>query len=171
MLKLFFIFLKIGAFTFGGGYAMIPLIEKELIDNEQILKKEEFLDYISIAQSFPGAIAINLSLLIGYKLYKLKGSLLLAFAVLFPSFISIIFISLLYNTDTLGDYIKDFLFGVRPVVCALLLYSSFNLFKRIEKKKVNYLYFLSAFVLVFFFKLNPIILLLLGGISSLWIAF
>ena len=74
LIKIFLIFFKIGASTFGGGYAMLPVIEKELVENSKLISSDEFVDFISIAQSFPGPIAVNISLLIGYKICGFIGS-------------------------------------------------------------------------------------------------
>ncbi len=171
MLKLFFTFFKIGAVTFGGGYAMIPLIEDELVHKKKLLTADEFLDYVSIAQSFPGAIAVNLSLLLGYRFFKVLGSLICTLGVIFPSFFSILILAYLYHLGQNSKFLEGFFYGVRPVVVSLLLYSFYNQFKKIPKNKLNIGFFMIAFTLVSFLHVNPIYIILVGGFIGLWIVF
>ena len=93
LLKMFFSFFKIGAFTFGGGYAMIPLIEEEVVNKNKWIEKEEFMDMLVISQSFPGALAINCSTFIGYKLGGMIGGIIAILGVTLPSFIIILFVA------------------------------------------------------------------------------
>ena len=95
--QLFSDFFKIGAFTLGGGYAMIPIIQSEVVDRRHWLKQEEFLDIIAIAQSCPGVFAINMSVFIGYKLRKLPGALCAAFGTTLPSFAIILLIAMFFS--------------------------------------------------------------------------
>ncbi|KXZ40359.1 chromate transporter [Alkalithermobacter thermoalcaliphilus JW-YL-7 = DSM 7308] len=169
MLELFVTFLKIGFFTFGGGYAMIPIIEKELVINKKLVKSEEFLDYISVAQSFPGAIAVNLSLLLGYKLYKLKGAIICLIGIVSPSFISILILAYYYNLVKDSNVLNGFFYGVRPVIVSLLIYSFFNLSKKIEKNKFNIFFIALSFISVSFLNINPIFVILIGGFLGVWI--
>ncbi|OPJ56316.1 chromate transporter [Alkalithermobacter paradoxus] len=169
MLDLFITFLRIGFFTFGGGYAMIPIIEKELVINKKLISSEEFLDYISVAQSFPGAIAVNLSLLLGYRFYKVLGSLLCLLGVVLPSFISILILAYYYNLTKNSQVLKGFFYGVRPVVVSLLIYSFWNLAKKMDKTKFNIMFVISSFVIVTFLNINPIWVILIGGFTGLCI--
>ena len=90
MLKLFLTFVKIGTFTFGGGYAMVPLIEDELVHKQNLLTQEEFIDYLSIAQSFPGVLAVNISVLLGYKLYKIPGVIVCTLGSILSAFVIVL---------------------------------------------------------------------------------
>ena len=92
LIKIFLIFFKIGATTFGGGYAMLPIIERELVENSKLISSDEFVDFISIAQSVPGPIAVNISLLIGYRLSGFSGSIFALLGTAMPSFLSIVII-------------------------------------------------------------------------------
>src|SRR5690554_4856774 len=96
LLKLFFTFFKLGLFTFGGGFAMIPLLEKEIVDKQEWVDKEKFIDAISVTQSVPGAVAINLSIFFGYNLLGVWGALMAAFAVVLPSFIIILIVAIFF---------------------------------------------------------------------------
>ena len=96
LLKMFFSFFKIGAFTFGGGYAMIPLIEEEVVNKNKWIEKEEFMDMLVISQSFPGAFAINCSTFIGYKLGGVIGGIIAILGVTLPSFMIILFVATVF---------------------------------------------------------------------------
>lgn len=164
MIKLFFIFFKIGASTFGGGYAMLPIIEKELVDNSNLINRDEFIDFISIAQSFPGPIAVNISILIGNKINGIIGSIFSVLGVIMPSFISILIVGFFYIRFRGSNIVKGFFNGVNAVVPALLLVSLISVFEKIDKKYIYYILSIVSFVLVFIFKINPLWVILLGGI-------
>ncbi len=121
--QLFLSFFKIGAFTFGGGWAMISIIEKEIVDKHHWIDREEFLDLLAVAQSLPGILAVNISVAVGDKLRGMKGSLAAAAGCILPSFLMILCIAifltpdLIKNNPTLSAIFK----GVRPAVVALII--------------------------------------------------
>lgn len=121
LFKLFIAFFKIGAFTFGGGYAMIPIIEKEVVDKNHWLSKEEFMDMLAVVQSLPGPIAINSSVYIGYKIAKFWGSLACALGAALPSFIIILFIAIVFTDIQDNPTIEKVFKGIRPAVVALIV--------------------------------------------------
>ena len=96
-LVLFWIFAKIGAFTLGGGYAMLPLIEREIVDNKKWIDRPEFLDLVAIAQSAPGILAVNMAIFVGYKIKGTLGSVVATLGAVLPSFIIILLIALCFN--------------------------------------------------------------------------
>ena len=102
-LKLFLSFLKIGAFTFGGGWAMISIIEREIVDKHRWIEKDEFLDLLAVAQSMPGILAVNISVSVGDRLKGLKGSLAAAFGTILPSFTIILLIAMFLTPDTIKN--------------------------------------------------------------------
>lgn len=167
MLKLFLTFVKIGAFTFGGGYAMVPLIEDELVHKQNLLSQEEFIDYLSIAQSYPGALAINISVLLGYRLYKLPGVLICTLGSVLPSFCIVLVLAYLYFQNTSSKILDGFFKGVSPVVIALILYSFINMFEKLSKSKKNILFLSISFLAVGIFNISPIYLIMIGGVYSL----
>lgn len=120
---LFFTFFKIGAFTFGGGWAMISIIEKEIVDKHHWLKREDFLDLLAVAQSLPGILAVNIAVAIGDKLKGMRGSIVAALGTILPSFTMILLIAvfltpdLIKNNETLSAIFK----GIRPAVVALII--------------------------------------------------
>ena len=96
-LQLFWVFFKIGAFTFGGGYAMIPLIQREVVNKRKWLEEGEFMDMLAIAQSVPGPISLNTAVFVGNKLKKKRGSLVTSLGIILPSFIVILLIALVFT--------------------------------------------------------------------------
>lgn len=121
LLKLFIAFFKIGAFTLGGGYAMLPIIEKEVVDKNHWLTKEEFLDMLAVVQSLPGPIAINSSVYIGYKIAKVWGSLICALGAALPSFVIIVLVALVFTDIQDNPTIERVFKGIRPAVVALIV--------------------------------------------------
>lgn len=123
LLKLFTTFFKIGAFTFGGGWAMISIIEREIVDKHKWIDRTEFLDLLAVAQSMPGILAVNISVVIGDKLRSLKGSLAAASGTIMPSFLIILLIAMFLTPDLItGNPVISSLFkGIRPAVVALIV--------------------------------------------------
>ena len=123
LLKLFATFFKIGAFTFGGGWAMISIIEREIVDKHKWIDKTEFLDLLAVAQSMPGILAVNISVVIGDKLRSLKGSLAAASGTIMPSFLIILLIAMFLTPDLItGNPVISSIFkGIRPAVVALIV--------------------------------------------------
>jgi len=122
-------FFRIGMFTLGGGYAMIPIIEAEVVDKHKWVSKEEFLDLIAIAQSCPGVFAINISIFIGYKLCRLRGALATALGTALPSFIIILLIAMFFHRFQDNPVVESIFKGIRPAVVALIAVPTFNLAK------------------------------------------
>lgn len=156
-LKLFISFFKIGAFTFGGGWAMIPLIEREVVDKQNWIKREDFVDALAIAQSLPGVLAVNISILIGNKLRGLKGCLTATLGTILPSFLIILAIAIWFVQTYDNPVVERIFKGIRPAVVALIVSPVFSAAKtaRINIKTV----------------IIPIIVALsiwLGGISPIW---
>ncbi|MDR1773615.1 MAG: chromate transporter [Clostridioides sp.] len=167
MFNLFFTFLRIGAFTFGGGYAMVSLIQDELVKHQKLLSDDEFLDYLSLAQSFPGVLAVNISILIGYKLYKIPGVIVCVLGAALPSFFIVIAVSYIYVKHSSSPILRGFFLGVSPVVIALIINSFLSLFSKIKKTTKNMIFLVLSILLVSIFHISPIYLILAGGAYSL----
>ncbi len=125
--KLFFIFAKIGLFTLGGGYAMLPLMERELVG--PYLTKQEFLDITAVAQSAPGIMAMNVAVLTGYRLKRTPGAFFAACGAALPSFLIILLIALFFQKFAENSVVRRVFMGVRPAVVALILVPVFTLAK------------------------------------------
>ena len=117
---LFLTFIKIGAFTSGGGYAMLPLIQREVVDRGW-MKKEEFIDLFAVAQSLPGIFAVNISIFVGYKLKKLPGAICCALGTILPSFLIILAIALVFSGYQDNPVVVRIFKGIRPVVVSLIV--------------------------------------------------
>lgn len=119
-LSLFFTFCKIGAFTLGGGYAMIPLIQQEVVDSQHWLEEEEFLNMIALAQAAPGVIAVNSAIFIGYRLAGWKGLIMSVLGAVLPSFVIILLIAMAFRNIREIPEVEAVMKGVRPAVVGLL---------------------------------------------------
>ena len=161
-LDLFLTFSKIGAFTFGGGYAMIPLIEQEVVEKKQWIKAEDVIDIIAISESTPGVLAVNCATYIGYKIGGFFGSLLATVGVVLPSFFIILAISIFLNAFQENQYIQNFLIGVKAGVVVLLFKAVVKLGKACKNDKFGYILAALGFVVAVLFDI-PVILMLLTG--------
>ena len=160
-------FFKIGAFTLGGGYAMIPIIQSEVVDKHKWIDKEEFLDLIAIAQSCPGVFAINISTFIGYKMRKEKGAICSALGTALPSFIIIILlIAMCFHRFMDIPWIAAMFNGIRPAVVALIAVPTFNLAKSANITLANcWIPILSA-LLIWAMHVNPIFVIIAAGVGG-----
>lgn len=136
-LKLFLTMFKIGLFTFGGGYAMIALLENEFVSKNKWIEKEEFLDMLAIAESTPGPIAINSATYLGYKMLGALGSTLATLGVVLPSFIIIYVISLFFDAFLSFTLVQHAFHGIQACVVYLILSAGIKMFKGIKKTPFN----------------------------------
>lgn len=139
-LRLFATFFKIGAFTFGGGWAMISLLEKDIVDRNKWVEKDEFLDILAVSQSLPGIMAVNVAISIGYKLSKLKGSVSATLGTILPSFLIILAIAMFLTPETIKNShtLTSIFMGIRPAVVALILAPVFTTAKSAKINKRNF---------------------------------
>ena len=159
-------FFKIGAFTLGGGYAMIPIIQSEVVDKHKWIDKEEFLDLIAIAQSCPGVLAINISTFIGYKMRKEKGAICSALGTALPSFMIILLIAMCFHRFMDIPWIAAMFNGIRPAVVALIAVPTFNLAKSANITLANcWIPILSA-LLIWAMHVNPIFVIIAAGVGG-----
>lgn len=169
MFSLFLTFLKIGAFTFGGGYAMIPLIKKELVENKKWIEEKDILDIVAIAESTPGPIAINAATFVGFKLHGFLGALLATLGVVLPSFLIIIAISLVLGLFWDNKIVQYAFWGIRAGVLALIVNAFWSMYKHCPKEWMAYIIATAAFVVVTFTDVNVIFVIIgcaLLGIAS-----
>lgn len=168
--------MKIGLFTFGGGYAMISLIENEFVSKLKWVDKDEFLDMVAIAESTPGPIAINSATYIGYKTCGAAGALAATIAVCIPSFVIIYIISLFFEKFLALKYVSFAFEGIRICVIYLIFSAGIKMLKGLEKTVQNIcitsavLISMIGFSLISF-KVSSIIYILLSGITGLTIYF
>lgn len=160
---LFKTFFKIGAFTLGGGYAMIPIIEKEIVDKHQWIRREEFLDLIAIAQSCPGVFAINISTFIGYKLKGNWGAACCTLGTALPSFLIILLIALFFHQFMHVGWVAAMFRGIRPAVVALIAVPTFTLAKSAGINLANCWIPVISALLIWAFHVNPIWIIIAAG--------
>ncbi len=164
----FITFFKIGMFTLGGGYAMIPIIETEVVDKHRWISKEEFLDLIAIAQSCPGVFAINISTFIGYKLMKRRGAITCALGTALPSFLIILLIAMFFHQFQDNPVVAAIFRGIRPAVVALIAVPTFNLAKSAKISWVNCWIPIGGALLIWLMGISPIFIILAAAIGG-WI--
>lgn len=172
IIRLFFEFFKIGLFTFGGGYAMIAVMERELVEKKQLITHEEFLDIIAIAESSPGPLAINSATFIGYKTCKFFGSLFATFGVVLPSFIIIFAISLFFERFIALEYVGYAFRGIQAAVAFLILSAGIKMLKHLKHTVFNAIMVsLTVAVMVLLEFIAPdfstVFLILIGGVIGL----
>lgn len=164
LIELFTTFFKIGSFTFGGGFAMIPLIEKEVVDKRSWVKKEEIIDVFAVSQTIPGAVAINSSSIIGYKIAGKKGSIVATLGVVLPSFLIIIIIAACFSKFQDQPMVKAAFSGIRGCVVGLIAAAAYSVGKSAIKDKMGVIIFITTVIFIAFFNVNPIIMIVAGGL-------
>lgn len=169
--KLFLTFFKIGGFTFGGGWAMISIIQREVVDKHKWIEKDEFLDLLAVAQSLPGILAVNISVSVGDKLRGIKGSVVAALGTILPCFLIILGIAIFLTPEliTSNPVLASIFKGIRPAVVALIVAPVITSAKaaRIGWKTA---WIPAVVALMIWSKLpvvsNPIIYIVLGGVCG-----
>lgn len=165
--KLFSTFFKIGAFTFGGGHAMIPLIQREAVEKHGWVTDDDILEIIAIAESTPGPIAINSATFVGYRTCGFWGAMCATFGVVLPSFVIILVISGILEQFQQLKVVQYAFNGIRAGVLALLFKALYTMYKKSPKGIAAYIIMAGAFVLTVFTKLNMLIVILLCAIFGL----
>lgn len=169
--ELFKTFFKIGAFTFGGGYAMIPLIQRETVEKHGWISDDDILEIIAIAESTPGPIAINSATFIGYKISGVLGALCATLGVVLPSFVIITLIAFVLNEFQHIKAVQYAFFGIRAGVLALVLKALLAMYRKCPKNKVAYAVMAFAFIAAAVIDLNVLIVIIacavIGLVSSL----
>ena len=146
ILNLFLVFLKIGAFTFGGGYAMIPIIQKEVVENKKWITDEDILNIVAIAESTPGPIAINSATFVGYKVAGFFGAVAATLGVVIPSFAIISIIAFFLSKFSEYKVVKYAFYGIRAGVLALVIKALINMYKKMSKTAFSYSVAFFAFI-------------------------
>ena len=159
-------FFKIGIFTLGGGYAMIPLIEEEVVNRHKWVAKEDMLDLIAIAQSCPGVFAINIAIFIGYKLRKVRGALATSFGTALPSFLIILAIAVFFSAFKDNPVIAAMFRGIRPAVVALIAVPTFRMAQRAKIGWTNCWIPLVSALAIWALGVSPIYIILVAGLAG-----
>ncbi|MFA7075375.1 MAG: chromate transporter [Candidatus Izemoplasmatales bacterium] len=163
LFTLFWSFFKIGLFTFGGGYAMIPFIHQYAVEKFKWITDDEFLDIIAIAESTPGPIAINSATYIGYKVKGVAGSALATLGVILPSIVIITIIAAFFMQFKDNQYIEYAFKGIRIGVAVLILNAALRMYKKLDKNLLSYLLMFTGLVLMLFEVIPVILVIVIGG--------
>ena len=165
--QVFLTFFKIGGFTFGGGYAMIPLIQAETVDNKKWITADDILEIVAIAESTPGPIAINSATFVGYRVAGVLGSMCATLGVVLPSFVIILLLSFVLRQFQELEAVRYAFFGIRAGVLALLCKSLWTMYKKSPKGWAAYVVMGGAFLLTAFLKVNVLFVIILCGVFGL----
>lgn len=153
LFNLYFSFAKIGTFTIGGGLAMMPMMQSELIEKRKWITDEELIDYYAVGQSTPGIVAVNVATFVGYKQMGIIGGVFATLGMVTPSLVIIMILASLINSINDFPIIQKALKGINVVVAALLTSTIINFMKKTIKKFTNAIFMMISFLLVFVFKL------------------
>ena len=164
--KLFTTFFRIGAFTLGGGYAMIPLIQAEVVEKNKWVRQEDFVDLIAIAQSCPGIFAANIATFIGYKVKGEKGAVCTTLGTALPSFIIILLIAMVFRQFMQIHWIAAMFNGIRHTVVALIAAPTFNLAKSAKIHLGNVWIPIASAILICGLGVNPIWIIIAAGVGG-----
>ena len=165
-MNLFLTFFRIGAFTLGGGYAMIPLIQRDVVEKNKWVEQEEFLNLIAVAQSCPGVFAINIATFIGYKLDKTRGALLASIGAALPSFLIILAIAMFFKQFQHIGWVAACFNGIRPAVVALIAAPTFILAKSAHINLANCWIPIASAILITVLGVNPVFILLAAAVGG-----
>jgi chromate transporter len=168
--------LKIGLFTFGGGYAMLALLENEFVSKQKCMEKDEFLDMAAIAESTPGPIAINAATYIGYKQFGILGSVFATVGICLPSFLIIYLISLFFDAFLSLTYVQYAFRGIQVCVIYLILNAGIKMFKQMKKSRFNLIVIFATIICMlissmFALNFSTVIYILISGAAGLVVYF
>lgn len=167
LLSLFLSFAKVGVMTFGGGYAMIPILEREIVENRKWASSEELMDYYAVGQCTPGVIAVNTATFIGYKVAGPVGGVAATLGVVFPSVVIICIIAGILTNFADIPAVKSAFTAIRVCVCVLIFNAVVKLWKGAVKDKAGLVLFLIVFVLSLFFDISPVVFVLFCALAGL----
>lgn len=167
LFRLFSTFFKIGAFTIGGGYAMLPFIQREVVEKNKWLRDEEFVDILAIAEVTPGPVAVNTSTYVGYKLAGFKGAMFCTLGTILPSFIIILTIVKFFWGYRQSPLIEKVFLGIRPAVAALIFSAVYKLGKKMKFNISMVIGALLTVLAIMIFDISPIIIILVSAFISI----
>lgn len=166
LLKFFITCNKIGAFTLGGGYAMIPIMEQEFVDKNKWMEREEFMDIMVVAQTTPGIFSIDMASHIGYKLRGVWGGIVGALGIALPSIIAILLIAMFFHTFRDNVYVAKFFRGVRPAVVALIAAPCFKMAQTAHINRYNWWIPVVCCLLIACLGVSPIWIIIIAGLAG-----
>ena len=165
--QLFLSFARVGVMTFGGGYAMIPILEREIIDRHGWATEEELMDYYAVGQCTPGVIAVNTATFIGYKYAGVPGGIVATLGVIFPSVVIITLIAGILTSFADVPAVKSAFAGIRVCVCVLIFNAVVKLWKKAVVDKATLVMFLAVFLLSVFLDISPVVFVVLCAAAGI----
>lgn len=169
LLELFLVFAKMGSLTFGGGYAMLPLLQQEIVEKRHWATDDELADYYAVGQCTPGIIAVNTSTFIGHKRKGIAGGIVATLGFVFPSFIIITIIAAFISNFSELAIVKNAFAGIKVCVCVLILNAVLKLLKSSVKDKITAGIFVLIFIAMLIFDASPIIFIVISAIAGILI--
>lgn len=166
LIDLFFTFFKIGAFTFGGGYAMLPIIQKEIVENKGLISEEEFMDAIALAQASPGPVAVNTSVYVGYRIMGFKGALSATLGAVLPSFIIILLVAAYFIKFRDNAIVERVFLGIRPAIVALILAAVYKMWLNTKRTYLKLFVAIATAFIIIFLGISPIWIVIASAIVS-----
>lgn len=164
--ELFWTFFKIGAFTIGGGYAMIPLMEQEIVDKRKWLNKEEFMDTMSLAQSMPGVFAVNMATNVGFRTRGFAGAFTAIMGNVLMPILLILVLAIFFRQFSDNTIVESIFKGIRPAVVALIAAPVFNMAKTAKISWSNFWIPVAATLLIWLLGVSPVIIILVAGLGG-----
>lgn len=171
LFNLFSTFFRIGGLTFGGGYAMLPMLEKEVVDDKKWATSEELLDYYAVGQATPGIIAVNTATFVGYKVKGVIGAVFATSGVILPSLVIIMIIATCLQNFAKYEIIQHAFSGIRVAVAVLIIDAIIKLWKNSVTDKVGIVIFIITFILGVFLNISPIYIVIASALLGLVLKF
>lgn len=165
-IDLFATFFKIGLFTFGGGYAMIPMMQREVVEKHKWFSAEEMMDVIAIAQTCPGVFAINVSTFVGYKMGRTFGAIMASLATALPSFVIILLIAMCFRHFQDNPVVAAIFRGIRPAVVALIAVPTFNMARTVGIGWSNCWIPIAGAIAIWAFGVSPMLIIIAAGVGG-----
>ena len=167
LLEMFLAFAKVGVMTFGGGYAMLPILQREIVDNKGWATEEELMDYFAIGQCTPGVIAVNTATFIGQKNKGITGGIFATLGVVFPSLVIISLLATVIEAFSHLTWVQDAFGGIRVCVCVLITNAVVKLFKKAVVDKITLVIFLVVALGAFLLDISPVIFVLIAAAAGI----
>ena len=167
LLDLFLTFAKVGVMTFGGGYAMLPILQRELVENKHWAAEEELVDYFAIGQCTPGVIAVNTATFIGYKYKGIPGGIVATLGVVFPSLVIISLLAGVISAFSHLQWVQHAFGGIRICVCILICNAVVKLYKKAVVDKITLVVFLLVALGAYFLSVSPVLFVVLSAVIGI----
>ena len=166
-LDLFFTFAKVGVCTFGGGYAMLPILQRELVENKHWAAEEELVDYFAIGQCTPGVIAVNTATFVGQKFKGIVGGIVATLGVVFPSLVIISLLAGVISAFSHLQWVQHAFGGIRICVCILICNAVVKLYKKAVVDKITLVVFLLVALGAYFLSVSPVLFVVLSAVIGI----